>query len=178
MNLIKEKNWFQIFSSSEEDLASVRLQTAFRDNFCKWISVDMALKWKCLQLIKNRKDLFLAGLEQLLCPQWGSLISGLYLESSTRKMELYKSKNVYDEDISLFIYYPNMMKYHFFWRMLKKYYTYKIPSSGRSVQWTPFFALSLPYTARKDLGRTVLAIYGSWGPHNYLNEGTTFSCLI
>jgi len=51
--------------------------------------------------------------------------------------------------------------YHFFWRMLKKYYTYKIPSSGRSVQWTPFFPLSFPKTALKDLGLTVLAISGS-----------------
>ncbi len=61
--------------------------------------------------------------------------------------------------------------------MLKKYSTYRIPSSGRSVQCTPFFPLSRPYTARSDFGRTVRAISGSWGPHSSRSVGTTFSCL-
>ena len=61
--------------------------------------------------------------------------------------------------------------------MLKKYYTSIGPSSGRSVQCTPFFALLRPNTDRSDFGLTVFAISGSWGPHNYRSDATTFSCL-
>lgn len=69
------------------------------------------------------------------------------------------------------------LTHHFFCKMLKKYYTSSVPSSGRSVQWTPFLALSRPNTARKDLGRTDRASSGSCGPQSSLRDGTTFSCL-
>lgn len=61
--------------------------------------------------------------------------------------------------------------------MLKKYSTSRVASSIKSVQWTAFLPLSFPYTALNDFGRTVRAISGSCGPHNYLKLVTTLSCL-
>jgi hypothetical protein len=53
-----------------------------------------------------------------------------------------------------------------------------MPSSGKSVQWTAFFTLSLPNRARSDLGLTCRARSGSWGPQSSLNDSTAFYCLI
>lgn len=61
---------------------------------------------------------------------------------------------------------------------LKKYYTSRDPSSGRSVQWIAFCTLSFPYLALIVEGYNALAIAGSWGPHSSLNLLTTSFYLI
>jgi len=67
---------------------------------------------------------------------------------------------------------------HFCCSMLKKYSDSKMPSSGKSVQWTAFLTLSIPKIALKELGFNYFAISGSWGPHKSLNYLTEFSYLI
>jgi hypothetical protein len=65
-----------------------------------------------------------------------------------------------------------MSIHHFYCKILKKYSTSRIPSSGKSVQWMAFFTLSIPNLALKVFGLNVLAISGSCGPHKSLNDLT------
>ncbi len=62
-------------------------------------------------------------------------------------------------------------------KVLNTNLTYNAPSSYKSVQWTAFYTLSTPNLALKLFGSNFLAIYGSNGPHNFLNCSTACYCL-
>jgi hypothetical protein len=101
---------------------------------------------------RDKSTLFHAQQRQIRMRAYIALSGKIYSrESRTKEKSAAKVVTLFSQELILFSYRS---------RILKKYSTSSWASSGKSVQWTAFWTLFLPNSARSVRGRKCLAI--SW----------------